>query len=135
MRVAVDECEGEHISGNVYSMRLMEAMPFDDISDLLLKVEAVLDSQDFPRAFQRKRSFVESAGNPYPDPRYNEEDWEGYMDEETVNSAEGRYSTFVIQVITRQNASWQGYVDWLDNLPRQPYNSVLELLAMITERM
>ena len=134
MRVAVDECTDGRISGSVYSMRLVEPIRFRDVADLLLQIEAVLDSQDFPRAFQRKRSFNDTQkGNPYP--RHDQDEQDEYMDEDTVVSAKGKYTTFALNVITRQNASWQGFLDWLDGSQRQPYNSDIELLSMIQAQL
>ncbi|MCL1849696.1 MAG: hypothetical protein FWF83_08555 [Clostridiales bacterium] len=131
LRIAVDQADEGRIAGNVFSQRLKEPIRFTDAADMLLQIEDVLDKQDFPRAFQRKRTFGKEVR-----PSYEKEDLEhgeGYMDQETVDRAEGQAATFAINVITRQNTTWQGYLDWLDGSPRKAYNSVLELLAMITE--
>jgi len=137
MKVAVNDVEDGRIAGAVYSRRLKEPIRFRDAADMLLQIERLLDQQDFPRAFQKKRSFVKSTkkdkGNTFG--KKDEEDDEGYMDEETVEQAEGEVSTFVMNVITRQNTSWQGYLDWLDGSPKIAYNSVLELLSLITRKL
>ena len=136
MRIAVDENDDGRIRGSVYSQRLKEPIPFTDAADMLLRIENVLDEQDFPRAFQKKRTFgaaakkaAQKGGEAVQDSE--DEDDDGYMDQETVNRAKGRVSTFDVNVITRQNTSWQGYLDWLDESPKIAYNSVLELLSMI----
>ena len=58
LRVCVDRAEQGRISGRVFGQRLVRPIVFTDIGDLLLQVEAVLDAQNFPQAFQRVRTFV-----------------------------------------------------------------------------
>jgi len=132
MKVAVNECADGRIAGVVYSHRLKEPIHFNDTTNLLLQIEAVLDEQDFPRAFQRKRTFGSDERRPTRS-NLSEEDESEYISEEEVQRVKGEYATFAINVITRQNTSWQGYLDWLDGSPRKAYNSVLELLKMISE--
>ncbi|MDR0469577.1 MAG: hypothetical protein LBH09_06340, partial [Peptococcaceae bacterium] len=62
-----------------------------------------------------------------------EEEDGAYMDEETVRCAEGKRLTFSINILTRQNTSWQGYLDWLDGSERAPFDSDLELLSTVNE--
>lgn len=137
LRVAVDKYEDGAIVGSVYSQRLKAPFFFNDMKDLLLQIEDLLDTQDFPRAFQRKRTFAgkaPAAGQTSRD-HWQDDDTGENMDLETVNRAEGKIATFALNVITRQNTSWQGYLDWLDGSDRKPFNSDLELLAMITEEL
>lgn len=39
--------------------------------------------------------------------------------------------TFVVQVISAQNATWQGTVTWANGKNKQPFRSTLELLKLI----
>jgi hypothetical protein len=133
LKVAINEHDGGRISGRVYSQRLKEPIDFNDTGDLLLQIEELLDLQDFPRAFQRKRTFGGVAISRIKDSALPTDNEEGNMDEDSVNSAKGDFATFTINVITRQNASWQGYLDWLDGSEKQPFDSDLELLALIKD--
>ena len=38
---------------------------------------------------------------------------------------------FVVQILSRENATWQGTVTWLDGKKTQPFRSALELLRLI----
>ena len=40
-------------------------------------------------------------------------------------------SAFVIRILDRQNATWQGTVTWADRNETQPFRSALELIRMI----
>ena len=133
LRVAVDGYEEGRLTGSVHSQRLKEPFAFTNTADLLLKIEDLLDTQDFPRAFQRKRTFGDKAPARALPADGDPDDGEPYMDEAAVNQARGQLSTFAVNIITRQNTSWQGYLDWLDGSARMAFDSDLELLGMITE--
>ena len=70
LRVCVDQSDGSRISGRVYSQRLTHPMAFSDIGSLVLRLDEVLEKQNFPQAFQRSRTFrereihVPAAGDP-----------------------------------------------------------------------
>ena len=129
LRVCVDRAEGGQIQGRMVGRRLTGPVPFGDVGSLLLQAEAVMDAQNFPQAFQRGRSFVaRSAGAPAA-----QRPEEG-MPRQAVEGAEGAEATFVLHVDTRQRATWQGTVDWLDGGAPQPFESVLELLKLIDQR-
>jgi hypothetical protein len=48
---------------------------------------------------------------------------------ETGNT--GAQGTFVIRILNRQNATWQGMVTRLDKKEEQPFRSLLELIKLI----
>lgn len=131
-RICVDESQCGRISGRVFSQRLLAPISFSDISDLLLKLEEVLDVQKFPQAFERTRSFAEIH---LCDPSVIAEDLDHGMSRETVEAQSGAFGTFLLFVITRRNTTWQGSLDWLDGSPRVHYNSVLELLKLADQRV
>lgn len=39
--------------------------------------------------------------------------------------------TFVIHILNRQNATWQGTVTWLDGKRTRPFRSALELIRLM----
>lgn len=39
--------------------------------------------------------------------------------------------TFVVQIVSNQNATWQGTVTWVDEQKTQNFRSALELLKLI----
>ena len=124
-RVCMD---AEH-SGRIVSRRLKAPMPFTDLVNLLLKMEAVMDAQDYPRAFQRKRQFREipTTDTQVPYALSVEE----MMDEDAVNAATGALSTFLLHILSRQNACWQGIVILPEDNRRLPFESVLQFLEVV----
>ena len=72
---------------------------------------------DFPKAFTVTRAFapppVRTTGPP------------------ETQITEGKEATFVVKVLFRQNASWQGTVTWVEGQMEQSFRSVLELLFLM----
>lgn len=130
LRVCVDRDEAGRLSGLVYSQRLTEPLAFADVGALLLRLDEVLDCQNFPQAFQQTRRFT-PAGGEVPASLSPEEG----LPADLVSGARGSYSTFVICVTARRSATWQGWVDWLDGGPRERFQSALELLRQMEEHL
>jgi len=125
-RVCVDK---KPLGGRIVGQRTSVPIDFNDVGDLLLKIETVLDTQDFPRAFQRKRTF----GEPQQTVRRDEEQQVIFMSIDEVTAAKGEISTFELRVNARQNASWQGRLDFLDGEQKQ-FMSALELIHILDEK-
>lgn len=130
LRVCVNEAVPGRVSGLVYSQRLTAPIAFSDLGTLLLRVDEVLDAQNFPQAFQKGRSFsakesrVPAADSP-----------ERGLAAVEVDAHRGTISTFVLQILSRRNSSWQGQVDWLDGQTAQEFGSALELIRLIENRL
>ncbi|MCL1816738.1 MAG: hypothetical protein FWG43_03950 [Clostridiales bacterium] len=132
LRICIDTIEHGIISGRVFGQRLAEPLFFSDISDLLLQIDEVLNAQDYPRAFQRKRSF--SAVEKTQAPALAELSGH-FMDIETVQSAFGAVATHSINIISRQNTSWQGSIDWLDETAPTNFKSALEYIRIVNNEL
>ena len=124
LRICVDQAEDGRVCGTVYSQRLCSPMPFSDLGHLLVQVDAVLDAQNFPQAFQRIRSFQDHVEHAFPACAAADPD-------EAVSSARGKTATFVVYVSTRQSATWQGMVDWLDGSALSAFSSALEFIKLV----
>jgi len=123
LRICVDEGN----SGTLVGQRLREPIPFSDFVDLVLKIESVLEGQDFPRAFQRKRQFQQSLSATVAFASYEHE----MMSEAAVASTFGTVSTLILQIVTRQNTSWQGAIFSADKANRVAFQSDLEFLSAL----
>lgn len=125
-RVCINDTRNEQISGVIYGRQLNAPIPFTDIGGFLSKIDGILDAQNFPRAYQRKRDFVISTA-----PVDVQDADKGFIDESTFATAEGDVATFDLSVISRQNTTWQGTIDWKGDEPRQSFKSVMELIRLI----
>lgn len=48
-----------------------------------------------------------------------------------MDPPKNRKSTFIVQISSCQNASWQGTVTWADGRETVPFRSALELIKLI----
>lgn len=131
MKVCIDTATASTVEGRVFGRRLAAPMPFLGLGDLLLRLERLMDGQNFPQAYQRIRSFQKKQAVVYGTPHLPE----GAMGEESVASAAGEVTTFFLRVLSRQSATWQGNVDWLDGSDPQEFSSDLEFLSLLEERL
>lgn len=129
LRLCVDQVDGNKIQGRVFSMRLAVPVAFGDLSDFILKMDAVMDAQNFPQSFQRKRAFKKAGDDGLKGDAKAAVEGTG-MSEAEVEAAVGLVDTFTVRVVTRQNASWQGHVEIPDGAPI-PFDSALEMAAIV----
>ena len=130
LRVCVDFVSDGRMSGKVYSMRLSNPIEFSDVNDFILKIEDVLDAQNYPQAFQAKRIFQETPSTATP---CVSDDSSERLDEKTVNEMRGKLTTFSVLVTSRLNTSWQGVIDKLDGSDKLAFNSDLQFIQLLSD--
>ncbi|MCI8398723.1 MAG: hypothetical protein HFF90_04915 [Oscillibacter sp.] len=118
--LCVDSYDGGVWKGRFYYPALEGGgRRFGSLPQFLTAAEALFDDMRFPQSFTAKRSFSPlpeggPGGAPGPEGR-----------------PKGRRGTFLIQLLFRQNASWQGSVTWVEGSGGQSFRSVLELILLI----
>ena len=120
--VCVDSCDGDVWTGRLYNPYLPDGEQFQSLMGFLRKMEDLLDGMQCPQPFTADRTFgtapVSVGGRP--------------ADSEI---REGRYATFAVRIIFRQNATWQGSVSWLETGQEERFRSALELLKIMDSAM
>lgn len=118
--ICVDSYEQGVLNGRYYNYgQEEESGSFQSLTQLLVKMEHLLDSANHPQAFTAKRFF-----SPITESRI-------------TNSAEdgpqrkGMSATFVVKILFRQHTSWQGTVTWIEEKCEQTFRSVLELVLLM----
>ena len=118
-RVCVDSYENGVFVGRFYNPGSSQEYVFKSMSQFLTQMEDLLDQMQFPQAFTAVRTF-----SMRPNEIKNLEDSE--RDKET-----GKLATFVVRVLFRQNASWQGSLTWEDEGLEENFRSALELIFLM----
>ena len=91
---------------------------FYGLIDFFRSMERLLEQLQLPRAFTAVRSFETALPEedvPPPCPAVSR----------------GQLATFSVRVLFRQNASWQGSLQWLEGHQEASFRSVLELLLLL----
>lgn len=101
----------------------------EDMGRLPIVMEELLERADFPQASTKDRSFF-----PQTHDRLGKEAVQK-MSEENVKSQRGQKASFVVHILHRQNATWQGKVTWMEKDRSQNFRSALELLKLIDDAL
>ena len=116
--IYVDSYDDGIPTGSFHLASDAQAQPFGSLSQLLLKINDSMDRENFPQAFSELRKFqrpvarlVASTDGP--------------------GQKKGQMATFILRILFRQNASWQGSVTWVEGNQEEYFRSVLELIALM----
>ena len=115
--VCIDSYENGVLTGRIYNPYLDTGQAFESLTQFLFRMEQLLDTMSFPQSSTAARTFAET-------PKH----WQFPAGAEFRN---GRAATFVVKVLFRQNASWQGSVVWQEGGQEQSFRSVLELIFLM----
>lgn len=130
LKICIDTASQDAVTGRIFGQRLSEPLQFNGMSRFLLTMEHLMDTQNFPRAFQRIRTFrrqEEAPGEPCLP--------ENAMTQEEVDAAQGAVATALLRVTSRQSATWQGTLDWLDCIATESFSSDLEFLTLVDRKL
>jgi hypothetical protein len=139
IRLLVDSYDNNILGGRIYHIATKKLMSFMGIYDFLSKLEGIYDAFSFPQAAQELRSFrksatVQAASNIEAgtvEMEENEEVGKG----KDINPEPSEKGTFVIRVMFRQNATWQGSIQWIEGKKTQNFRSDLEMLKLIDDAL
>lgn len=108
--------------GHYHNLCREELVEFRSLTQLLLKLDQSLDIDNMPQSFNKVRTF-------FP--------LNGYGLEVITEpcSKVGKMATFVVHILFRRNASWQGTVTWLDEGRVQNFRSVMELVVLMNSAL
>lgn len=115
--VCVDSYDKGVPVGRFYNA-YQEAETFESLSQMLIKLEALLDDTQMPQSYTATRSFSSMVQQ---------------IDTQSLrtDSRNGAKATFELQVIFRQHTSWQGMILWREQHLKQSFRSVLELIVLM----
>ena len=116
--VRVDGYQNQILTGRIEHPLLPQGKSFQNLMEFLQEMEDLLDNIQLPQAYTSMRTFsdraVRQTRSP-PDPGLKKND----------------LATFMVRVLFRQNASWQGSVTWLEENREESFRSALELIWLI----
>lgn len=99
-----------------------EVRPFYGLAQLLIAVNNDLDRENFPQSFSELRKFHVPSKQP-----------DGFH--ALTDQKNGAVATFLVRILFRQNASWQGSVKWIEGNQEEYFRSVLELIVLMDDAL
>ena len=135
--VCVDDNKDADYQGLIYHQYADAPISFNGVANMILEMENLFDEWDFPQRGLAERKFDKKKENhkrPIPETEDDKLKIEIISDTHGVRNVQnkkGKLATFVIQVVYRQDASWQGHVIYQEDNEKLDFNSALELIKII----
>lgn len=133
VKICVDSCMAAELSGRAYYVGKEQGIFFHSLSGLILKLDALFDTIRFPQAHFKHGSFFE--GRAIKRKRFQKERHMDNTGMDLTSASEGERATFVVEVLFRRNATWQGRVEWIDKKQSKNFRSALELMKLMGEAL
>ncbi len=107
------------------NLRSHEGRPFRSLWELLAWIERDIDANGYPQKMFKYRTWGRGA-TPMPENETLEVN-------PTPEAGETGSTTFIVQVLCRQNATWQGTIQWVDRRQTLTFRSEFEMLRLMDE--
>lgn len=132
MIICVDEMDQIFAKGRLFSAGLQSEYPFSSFEEMIRLCELIFDLNAFPQASFGKRYF-RSSSEKHQIKREDIMQNLPTIDEKILK--QGDKGTFVVRVLFRQNATWQGVVNWVEGNKTQHFRSMLELIHLLEDAL
>lgn len=116
--VCIDSYEKEIVKGRIYNPCIDGNVEFYGLMHFINILEELLETMNFPQAYEQKRKFQVI-------------NTESYDVKETTSEMKGELATFELKILFRQNASWQGTLNWVEKDQEECFRSALELFILM----
>jgi hypothetical protein len=114
-------------AGRFSSPHMSREVAFRSLSDFILMADSHCNRRAAPQSSVRLRSFGDGCDTVYDD---LESDTALPLDA-TPHCTKGSVATFLVTVLRRQNATWQGSVHWMEGKKQETFRSAFELIRII----
>lgn len=124
MVVCLDTAADSKEEGRLYSCYSREPMLFQDKNQLLLLMEEVMESINFPQSSVSLRDYGGKEHEKHEKPPK-------VLEQEEMITFRGEINTYAVRIQYRQNATWQGEIMWLEQNMLRSFSSELEMLKLM----
>ena len=126
--VCIDKAEKGEYAGRLYHYYQLEPESFKSQYEMIRRIELLCDRVNYPQASEQIRSFAptDTCLRNSKEPKV-----ERCMSKEKLIEPKGEKVTFVVHVMYRQNATWQGSVTWAEKKQTANFRSALELIKLM----
>lgn len=127
IRICIDGQENDEIHGKICGVALNGDVVFQNIADLLVKIDDALNFVGTPQSYQKCRSF--EGKNKSAEALHGTA--KRYRDAAEIREQAGTRKTVDIIIFTRQHTSWQGIVKDTEGKIIGEFKSDLELVKAV----
>ena len=120
--LSVTDYESKRLRGTLRSPLRDRSYAFSSLMQLLLLMESLMDEADFPQRGVEQRAFQGLTSSTL-------------VHSPAEKSPAPRLATFTVNVLFRQNASWQGSIVWNERKLESHFRSALELITLMDDAL
>lgn len=131
--VCIDTIDSAEFGGRFYNRYLKHCAEFQGAFDFIQKMDSMFDYFEFPHSFFQYREFCSEKHPSLQKP--STLNLKCYHNENIFTEHKGAKMTFLIQVVTRQNATWQGMIFWVEQNHSYQFQSITELVGFLVETL
>lgn len=129
--ICIDKYNEGRIEGRIYSgYKRFNDIKFRDVYEVILKIDTIMDVIKCPRSSVNKRNLMNKKKAILLDESEIKEAKRKMRRFDTASET-GEKATFILQIKFRQNASWQGTIQWVEKKRTLNFRSALELIKII----
>jgi hypothetical protein len=130
--IGVDSFRDNDFVGRIWQPYADDPQEFVGMNDLLIRMDNLYDIWNYPQNALNVRSFFRTqCVEPVRDIRTGE-----FKDKiDRLQSMRGDEATFIVQVVYRQRATWQGQFVWVEGNEREHFKSAWEFIQLMDEKV
>lgn len=124
--ICLDAHDTDTFEGRIFVSICKEPIPFKSVHGLITEMNKALETVGVPHPFFEYRTFTDKPAvapkekkDELPRPHYDHGHYSGEI------------ATFLVNILYRQNASWQGTVTWVEDDKTMNFRSALELFVLM----
>lgn len=127
--ICIDDVTEDSIIGRLYHRYSSTPVNFHNYLQMALKAERIFSDAGAPVAFLKERTFNEK--DIHKSRKHIAGRAPKLCELNDLIDNNGEKATFIINVMYRQHASWQGRITWMEGQKGYSFRSVLELIKLI----
>ncbi|MGI6498117.1 MAG: hypothetical protein ACOX0U_04750 [Oscillospiraceae bacterium] len=120
--IQIDSYQDKQLKGTLQNPYYDRKMPFDNLIQLLFLIESMINDIGSPKKSMESRSFFNHPVVPCATSRNQDKE---------PSRTEPPLATFVISIVFRHHASWQGNIFWHEQEMESQFRSVLEMVLLM----
>lgn len=123
--ICLDQFGQDKFSGRVYFSLYKEPIVFYSLIGLVNEINRTLEVAGVPQPYMEYRTF----DKPYYYAKHSDRKRE--MEIFHHERFYGKLGTFMVRILYRQSATWQGTVEWVEGEAVMEFRSAMELFILI----
>lgn len=124
--ICVDDILNDDVSGRLFTQYNNEPIVILNSMQMFNQMEDMYDRINFPQSSVRIRGFGKATNSVVAQERISQ-----VRTSTDLMEFRGGKATFAIDVTSRQNATWQGVIYWIEEDILKEFSSFMDMLALI----